>query len=52
MNEYNTAFLKSQFKDPKRKDMAMTEEEYRLNKELIEEIALNPGKSIQKGFLF
>ena len=52
MNEYNTAFLKSQFKDRNKKDEAMTEEEYRLNKQLMEEIAINPGKSVNKGFLF
>jgi hypothetical protein len=51
MNELYTAHLKSQFKD-KSKKQAMSEEEYRINKELIEEIAYNPGKSVKKGFLF
>jgi hypothetical protein len=52
MNELYTTYLKSQFRDRKKKDEAMSEEEYRLNKELIEEISYNPGKSVRKGFLF
>jgi hypothetical protein len=52
MNELYVGFLKSQFKDKNKKNEAMSEEEYRLNKGLIEEIAYNPGKSVRKGFLF
>jgi hypothetical protein len=52
MNELYVEHLKSQFKDRKlRGDGGMTEEEYRMNRQLIEDMEKNPEKYSSKGFM-
>ena len=50
VNKQNAEFLKSQFRDKKKESSKMNEEEYRLNKDILEDIYYTPKVS-KKNFL-
>jgi hypothetical protein len=52
INMLYSEYLKSQMNPKKNiRSDRMDEEEYRLNREILEEIKYSPGKSVSKGFL-